>query len=577
MKYTLVIGAAVLSINSFAQTLAEAMVKTDNERFEAAASDFRALLAKEPNNGNIYFYYGENFFKKGEMDSANIMYTKGSEVNATAPLNYVGLGKILLTKNNVNDAKAQFFKANSLAQSKSAEVNRRIAEAWLTTDNKNADEAITQANAAIKLEPKNADNYIVLGDAQLEKNPTDGSLPIKSYQMATTLNPKSARGILREGKLYQRGRNYQLALDKYKAAELIEGTFAPAYREKAELFSLAGQPAKSIENWKKYLELNNSNYARYRYMSALFSNKQFSEAVTEYEGLKAKNFSSLYFERVAGYSYHDMGDKTDKEAYNKGLKAINSFFEMAGPKFNYLPTDYKYRGLLLAKSGKDSLGMIDLDKAISMDNKLGGEIGSELAKICMKAKKYPCVIAQLEKKMTVDTKGLDNNDLFDLGRAYYFSGTNKLKEAAELKDAKQKAAKEAEATPFFVKADTTFSMLFTKTPTWHKAAMWRGRTNAYLDPKNEKDLTKVQYEKMIALIKPEEKAMYKNDLVEAYEYLGYYYVTKKDKINADATWNLVKELDPANQKQKDYFNPPKAAQGGTKPGTKPGPKPGPKK
>ena len=573
MKKIMMISATVLSINSFAQTLQDAIAKTDNERFELAASDYKALIAKEPSNGNNYFYAGENFFKKGELDSANIMYNKGVEMNATAPLNYVGLGKMLLTKNNVNDAKTQFFKATSMAQNKNAEVNRKIAEAWLATDTKNADEAINQANAAIKLDPKNSENYILLGDAQLEKNPTDGSLPIKSYQMATTLNPKSAKGILREGKLYQRGRNYQLALDKYKAAEAIEATFAPAYREKAELFSLAAQPAKAIENWKKYLELNNSNYARYRYMSALYNNKQYSEAVSEYENLKSKGFSSVYFERIAGYSYHDMGDKVDKEAYNKGLSAINKFFETAGTKFNYLATDYKYKGLLLAKSGKDSLGVIELDKAVQMDSKLQGEIGSELSKLCMKAKKYPCVIANIEKKYTTDPKTMEVMDFFDLGRAYYFTGTNKMKEAGELKDAKLKAAKEAEANPLFVKADTAFSMASQKNATWFEVYKWRGRANFYLDLKAEREFTKMNYEKMISLIKPEEKVTYKNNLIEAYEYLGFYYVTKKDKVNADATWNMVKELDPANQKAKDYFTPPKP-QGGTKPkgGAKPAPK-----
>lgn len=567
-------GLVTSSLCASAQTLADAILKTENERFESASSDYKALLAKEPNNGTVYFYYGDNLFKKGELDSAFVLYSKGAELNPTAPLNFVGLGKIQLSKNNMNDAKTQFFKATSLAQNKSAEVNRRIAEAWLSTDTKNADEAINQANMAIKLEPKNAENYILLGDAQLEKNPTDGSLPIKSYQMATSLNPKSAKGILREGKLYQRGRNYQLALDKYKAAEAIESTFAPAYREKAELFSLAAKPAQAIENWKKYLELNNSNYARYRYMSALYNNKQFSDAVAEYESLKGKGFSSVYFERIAGYSYHDMGDKVDKEAYNKGLNAINKFFELAGPKFNYIATDYKYKGLLLAKSGKDSLGVIELDKAVQMDSKLQGDIGTELAKLCMKAKKYPCVIANLEKKDLNDPKSLDNADLFDFGRAYYFSGTTKLKEAVDLKDAKLKTAKEAEAAPFFVKADSAFSRLCQKNANWPIAFMWRGRANSYLDPKNEKDFTKMHYEKMLSLIKPEEKTgTYKNNYIEGLEYLGYYYVSKKDKVNADMIWNQVKELDPANPKQKDYFAPPKPQQT-PKPVT---PKPGSKK
>jgi tetratricopeptide (TPR) repeat protein len=103
------------------------------------------------------------------------------------------------------------------------------------------------ANSAIKLESKNPENYILLGDAQLEKNPSDGSAPVKSYQQASSLNPKSTKGILREGKLYQRGRNYQLALDYYKKAMGIDPSYAPAYREIAELYSLAGQPARGAE------------------------------------------------------------------------------------------------------------------------------------------------------------------------------------------------------------------------------------------------------------------------------------------------------------------------------------------
>ena len=280
MKKTIVLSAIAFTGLLNAQTLQEAVVKTDNERFSAAASDFRALITKDAAKGENYFYFGENFFKKGDADSANIFYLKGAEANATYPLNYVGLGKVLLSKGNVADAKTQFYKAAALGANKNAELFRKIAEAWLATDSKNADEAILQINNAIKLEPKNAENYIILGDAQLEKNPTDGSGPIKSYKTATTLNPKSVKGILREGKLYQRGRNYQLALDKYKEAIGIDPTYAPAYREIAEVYSLYSQPAKAIENWKKYLELNNSDDARYRFMSALFSNKQYPEAIS---------------------------------------------------------------------------------------------------------------------------------------------------------------------------------------------------------------------------------------------------------------------------------------------------------
>jgi tetratricopeptide (TPR) repeat protein len=560
MKKTILLSAIAFTGLLNAQTLQEAVVKTDNERFSAAASDFRALINKDAAKGENYFYFGENFFKKGDADSANIFYLKGAEANATYPLNYVGLGKVLLSKGNVADAKTQFYKAAALGANKNAELFRKIAEAWLATDSKNADEAILQINNAIKLEPKNAENYIILGDAQLEKNPTDGSGPIKSYKMATTLNPKSVKGILREGKLYQRGRNYQLALDKYKEAIAIDPTYAPAYREIAEVYSLYSQPAKAIENWKKYLELNNSDDARYRFMSALFSNKQYPEAITEYEGLKKQGFSNLYLERLAGYSYTEVGNKVDTSSYTKGLKAMNKFFEMAGPSFKYLYNDYKYKGLLLARTGKDSLGVIEMEKAIALDPSASGEMNSEIANIYMKAKKYDKAIKAFERKMNGDTKNLNNNDYFSLGRAYYFSGGNIQRDAIAMKDVKAKDKKMAEALPFFVGSDSAFSKLTQLSPTWPVGFFWRGKANVQLDPTNEKGLAKPYFEKALTLVKPEEKSTptYKNNVIEALEYLGGYSIgVAKDKAKADEYWKAVQELDPNNAKAKIYFNPPK--------------------
>ncbi|WP_317899159.1 tetratricopeptide repeat protein [Aurantibacillus circumpalustris] len=561
-------GFVMISLSGVSQTLQELITKTDNENFDLAAAGYRKLIAADPSKGDVYFYYGENFYKSGDIDSANIYYGKGVETNATNPLNYVGLGKVLLSNGKTDDAKAQFFKAMTLGANKNAEVLRKTAEAWLVTDTKNADEAITLANNAIKIDPKNPANYIVLGDAQLEKNPTDGSAPIKSYKMASMLNPKSTKGVLREGKLYQRGRNYPLALDYYKKAIEIDPAFAPAFRDIAEIYTLAGQPARSIENWKKYLELNNSDYARYRFMSALFSNKQYAEAVQEYEGLKKANFDNVYLERLAAYSYAEMGNKTDTSAYTKGLKAINKFFETAGPKFKYIADDYKYKGVLLSQIGHDSLGVIEMEKAIALDSSSSGEIYGTLANIAARNKNYDKVILFSEKKAKRDYKNLNINECFDLGKAYYFTGTGKQREVNELREALAKkkkptdspelSAKDEEIFSCFAKADSAFKRLTELNSTWPWGFTWRGRANAIMDPKATSDSTKVYYEKVIALVKPEETtSTYKNNIIEANEYLGYYYVTKKDDAKAKEYWMRVKELDPANEKANNYLNPKK--------------------
>jgi tetratricopeptide (TPR) repeat protein len=174
---------------------------------------------------------------------------------------------------------------------------------------------------------------------------------------------------------------------------------------------------------------------------------------------------------------------------------------------------------------------------------------------------------------------MNNNDWFNLGRSYYFPAATKMNEAAVIRDAQTKKKKdpetpevkqkESDAAQMYVKADSAFAQLVRLNPSWPTAYIWRGRANAGMDPKAEKDLAKLQYEKVLSTIKPEEKTTTsKKDAIEAYEYLGYYYVTKKDKAKADEMWNAVKELDPNNEKAKAYFTPPKQPQQPGKQGTK---------
>ena len=120
MKNTILVYALSFIGTVNAQSLSEAITKTENERYESAAADFRALIAKEGSKGDNYFFFGENYFKRGDIDSANIYYTKGTEVSPMSALNFVGLGKVLLSKNDVNGAKTQFFKATSISQNKNA-------------------------------------------------------------------------------------------------------------------------------------------------------------------------------------------------------------------------------------------------------------------------------------------------------------------------------------------------------------------------------------------------------------------------------------------------------------------------
>jgi hypothetical protein len=108
---------------------------------------------------------------------------------------------------------------------------------------------------------------------------------------------------------------------------------------------------------------------------------------------------------------HDLGfDKNDKDAYKKGASAMFAFFEKTKDKnFKYLPNDFKYNGLLLSKSGQDSLGVIEIERAITLDSVINCELWGDIGKVWVKAKRYQKAIVSFNNKSRC-TKGLTGQD-----------------------------------------------------------------------------------------------------------------------------------------------------------------------
>ena len=189
----LVYMTVLLSVG--AQTLNDAIKQTTNEQFETADATFKSLIQSQPGNGEYYFYYGENYFKNENMAMANTLYEAGVDVNATNPLPYVGLGKIQWYQGKQAEAKANFYKATTLAAGKNATVLIKIAEVYTFAESKNLPEAFNLLTMASKIDPKNPEIYILTGDAYLEQN--NGSKAIENYDKAATLDTKSVKAILR--------------------------------------------------------------------------------------------------------------------------------------------------------------------------------------------------------------------------------------------------------------------------------------------------------------------------------------------------------------------------------------------
>lgn len=513
----LIIAVMLSSSFGFSQTLDDAIKQTDNEQFETADASFKKLIAADTINGELYFYYGENFFNKGDLEAAKEVYQQGVTANAMHPLCYVGLGKVEWYSGNEKQANAMFYKAKTLAQKKDDIHLLKIAEAYINAEIKDTDKALELINKAISLNPNNSEAYILKGDVYLEKN--IGDKAIQNYDKASSLNPTSVTAILRQGKLYLRAHNHNLALKLYKQASLIDSSFAPAYREKAEIYFLAGQYANASAQYKRYLDLNDDCSARERYAGFLNQAKKYKESVDQSDIAMKCNPSNAYLYRYKGYSQYETGD------YENGIKTLATFFEMAEKKesVKLISQDYEYRARLYAKLHKDSTLIIavnDFKKALELDPKKA-KINGEIAKLYIKMKMYPAAIEVYKAKM--ESTKPNANDYFGIGRAYYFSGD-------------------------YIHADSAFKQITISNPKLALGYLWRAKANVQLDTNNVLWAAKPYYEQAITTMKPTDKK-----LVNAYLYLGVYYMNNKDMCTAKTYFVKIKELDATNTNAKKFL------------------------
>ena len=509
-----------------AQTLASANQMSDNEQYQSAALVFEQLISKEPNNGDYYYYAAENLFSDNQKDKAKTLYEKGAELSPTNPFNFIGLGKLAYYAGNTESANSSFFKAKALAKGKNATVLMEIAEVYLEAPLKDAEAASKLLREAQALEPKNPRVYLLMGDAAMVNN-SDGSLAISNYEKALDLDKKYTKALLREGKLYSQARNYNLALDYYNKAVDIDSSFAPAYRERAELLFRANRNEQATADYGHYLKLNDNISARVRYAEFKFTIKDYKGAIEEIGTIQKKDSSNLNLYRIKGYSACEMGN------YSVAVYNLSKFIKQwTNATCKPLRADdYAYYGKSLIKSGKDSIGRINLVSALQLDSSRTDIMG-DLAASYLKSSKFSEAIATYKRKIAAGKdKAPGANDLLGLGRSYYY-------------------AKE------YSNADSLFAQVNKVSPTFAYAYLMRA--NCAIDSKldfNEKGEVKgialPHFEKYIELnAAPADLEKNKKDVITAYEYVGYYYLLNKDKEKSKAAWTKLKEIDPNNEKAK---------------------------
>jgi tetratricopeptide (TPR) repeat protein len=530
-----------------AQDLQTAIRLTRSEQFMKADRVFRSLLQKTPNDGNVYFYYGENYLQKyfsdtltysiSEMaDSAHTLFQSGIKSEPGNPLNYVGLGEVELIKRRMTQARSYFDQAlsmlpsegnrtSTLSKKEQAVVMIKMANAYLKANVNDTAKIFSLLRNAEQLDDKNFDLYIVKGDAYMQLE-NDGSTAIKNYNQAQNLNPRSPRAKLRLGQLWVKANNNKSALNYYSEAIKIDSNFAPAYREMGYLLLKTHQPEKAKESYAKFLSLSSgSQMARIQYINNLFDLKDYGEAINQINIVMSHDSSNNDLNRALGYSYYETGQ------YDKGLHYMSKFFDQAQPG-QIRTSDFVYYGKLLSKNNMDSLSGEVLMKAYQMDTSQT-ELLNQAISSFIKVKDYARA-AEIVIKKTMLKKDI-SNDYYILGKLYY-----NLHE--------------------YHKADSVLSINISLDPGNIKGYLWKAYSLVNLDTTSKEGLAKPIFEILIEKAKTDSLKNI-NELKVAYSYLSYYYflqyaITKNQNngLISKRYCESVLAIDPKDEKAKKILN-----------------------
>lgn len=536
MKPLFVLLSCLFSLSSFGQDLAAALKLANSEQYEEAEKVFQDLLTKDPANGDVYYYYGETYLKDYLADTfsnsleeyarkAQQLFQTGIEKAPANVLNQVGMGAVtLMLTSDTTKAIPYFAKADLTIPTKkkmftpqAAVVCTKLAAAQLYGKVNRFKKAIAYLNQAKVINPADPNIYLTLGDVYIKQN--DASNALFNYNQALNKDPKSPLPKIKIGNIYMRVPNLTAARPYFEEAREIDSSFAPVFRSLGELYTMAGRYDLAKVNYKKFLEMSGNNTpAKVRYGNSLFRAKDYAGALEVIKEVLQVDKSRNYLNRLAAYSAYDK-KPSDTES---GLKYMEEFFKNA-PADGIIARDYAYYGRLLYKAAKnDSLmqnkAFEQLKKAYALDPS-DGALLSEMASDYYYSRRYQNAIETFELKAAKGLAG--KGDPMLIGKSYY-----------QLKN--------------WSKSDSVFSSIISNNPDEVQAYVYLARTYSNLDLTSELGLAAPKF---LALIEKasSDSVKYKQELYEAFSYMGYFNLQKKEYEPAKIWYNRLFNLDGKNK------------------------------
>jgi tetratricopeptide (TPR) repeat protein len=538
MKSITILLCCLLTVNAWSQDLNSALKLISSDQYEEAEKVLDELTKKDPTNGDVYYYYGEALIKDYLSDTfsnsrdeyakkAEALFQAGIKQAPGNVLNLVGMGAVtLLRTSDTTKAIPYFTQAEAAVPLKlkkkmytpqMAIILTKLATAQMVGRVNRFKVAINYLNRAKVINPADPNIYLALGDVYIKEN--DATNALFNYNQALNKDPKSPLPKIKIGNIYMRVPNLVAARPYFEEAQQIDSTFAPVYRSLGELWTMAGRHDLAKQYYYKYLQLSGNNTpAKVRYGNSLFRAKDYNGAVEVIEDVLKVDNSRNYLNRIAAYCCYDK----KPQDLEKAKLYMETFFKNTKEE-NIIARDYAYYGRILYKSAKNDSVTLDkafdnFRKAYAMDE-TDKALLSEMATDYYYSRRYKEAIEMFNLK--AEKGWSEKNDAMMVARSYY-----------NMKD--------------YLKADEAFGNMITKDPGNIEAHLWLARTASQMDPESEQGLAVPKFENMISQIGTETEKN-KMALYEAYSYMGYYNLLKKDYEAAKQWYDKLYNLDPKNK------------------------------
>ncbi len=532
---------SVIGTATFAQDLEQAKKAVDAEQYEKAKKILKSLVASDPNNGRNFFYLGDLYLNEQATDSAKIFFEKGIVAKDKGAINYIGLGEINLDNGDGFGAEANFAKATKDIKKKDTEEFLLIGRAYTKSERPDYKKAIENLKKVLVVDPKSAQAYLSLGDAYYGERNTNEAY--SAYRNAYDYDNTLLMAKIKLAVITKNAKAFPEAVKSFNEIVATNPNYGPVYRELAETYYHWGASEtsnynayvkKALEYYEKYMSLTDySLESRMRHADFLILAKDYKALEAEAKKMQQLDKVNPRILRYLGYSAHENGN------HQESVKALNEYISKVEAK-KVIARDYLYLGLAkiaLSKGADGKYEKVMFDQGIEEINK-GVEkdpvIATELNEIGLKLFKEK-FYREAGKIFEVAVKNQKSKnflyDNFYLGYALYFDYDEKTSPKDEL-----------------VKADAAFTNVIAASPTTQDAHLYKAKVNRVMDTPESKKVMVSSYEQYVKIVKEKgetEKA--KNNLIEAYTYVGAYYANNGEKAKAIENLKELLVLEPGNK------------------------------